>query len=155
MADLDERLDRLITDQESMRKVLEMAKTILAQRDSTEPESATEPEPTAQGTVSEPDLSSLLSTIMSQPASQSTQPENSPAGASQQNPQGVSALAAVLPQLLQAMSGQSDLIKQERVTLLRAMRPYLKDTRLNSIDRALKMANMTKAATAALHALGR
>lgn len=155
MADLDERLDRLITDQESMRKVLEMAKTILAQRDSAGPASATEPEPAATETVPESDLSSLLSTIMSQPASQSRQPENSPAGAPQQNPQGVSALAAVLPQLLQAMSGQSDLVKQERVTLLRAMRPYLKDTRLNSIDRALKMANMTKAAAAALHALGR
>lgn len=34
MADLNERLDRLIADRDSMKKVLEMARTILAQRDS-------------------------------------------------------------------------------------------------------------------------
>ena len=43
MADLDDRLDRLISDQESMRKVLEMAKTILAQRDSAASVSASDP----------------------------------------------------------------------------------------------------------------
>lgn len=155
MADLDERLDRLITDQESMRKVVEMAKTILAQRDSAGPASANEPAQNEPETAAAPDLSSLLSTIMSQQAPPSQQPESAPAGDPQQAPQGVSALAAVLPQLMQAMSGQGNLVKQERVTLLRAMRPYLKDTRLGSIDRALKMANMTKAATAALHTLGR
>lgn len=154
MADLDERLDQLITDQESMRKVLEMAKTILAQRDSAEPASAIEPEPATPGTTPAPELSSLLSNLMSQQPTP-TPPENMAAAQPQQPLQGMSALAAVLPQLMQAMSGQSDLVKQERVTLLRAMRPYMKDTRLGSIDRALRMANMTKAATAALHALGR
>lgn len=155
MADLDERLDRLITDQESMRKVLEMAQAILAQRDSNEPDSAIKSEPVSAETApTAPDLSSLLSTIVSQQTAPTAAAED-PATRQQQTPQGLSALAAVLPQLLQAMSGQGDLIKQERVTLVRAMRPYLKDTRANSIERALKMANMTKAATAALHALGR
>lgn len=156
MADLDERLDRLIADQESMRKVLDMAKTILAQRDSAASASATEPAPPSDASASGPELSSLLSAVLGQQDASATQPttlgtEPQP----QASLQGMPALAAILPQLMQAMSGQGNLIKQERITLLRAMRPYLKDTRLTSIDRAVRMANMTKAATAALHALGR
>lgn len=155
MADLDQRLDRLITDQESMRKVLEMAKTILAQRDSAGSVSAAEPPTAPDEPAPAPDLSSLLSNILSQQPSSPAQPESAPSGDPQQPAQGMPALAAVLPQLMQAMSGQGNLVKQERVTLLRAMRPYLKDARLGSIDRALRMANVTKAATAALHTLGR
>ena len=45
MADLDERLNQLISDQESMKKVLEMAKAILAQRDSANPAPAEEAPP--------------------------------------------------------------------------------------------------------------
>lgn len=155
MADLDERLDRLISDQESMRKVLEMAKTILAQQDSAASASATEPPPSAAEPAPAPDLSSLLSAMMSQQVPPQQPSESTATNQPQQPLQGMPALAAVLPQLMQAMSGQGDLVKQERVTLLRAMRPYLKETRLSSIERALRMANMTKAATAALHALGR
>ena len=156
MADLDERLDRLIADQESMRKVLDMAKTILAQRDSAASESATEPAPPSDTFASGPELSSLLSTVLGQQDASATKPDTSGVEQpSQASLQGIPALAAILPQLMQAMSGQGNLIKQERITLLRAMRPYLKDTRLTSIDRAVRMANMTKAATAALHVLGR
>lgn len=156
MTDLDERLDRLISDQESMRKVLDMAKTLLTQRDSAEPASVAEPASETVSATSAPEFSTLLSAVLNQ-QSTPTAPSDTPPNEQQSQAalQGMPALAAVLPQLLQAMSGQGDLVKQERVTLLRAMRPYLKDTRLNSIDRALRMANMTKAATAAIHALGR
>ena len=155
MADLDDRLDRLISDQESMRKVLEMAKTILAQRDSAASVSASDPSAKTEEPLQTPDLSSLLSTIISQQTTAQPQPEGPAAPEPQAQTQGMPPLAAILPQLMQAMSGQGNLVRQERVTLLRAMRPYLKDTRLASIDRALRMANMTKAATAALHTLGR
>lgn len=155
MADLDDRLDRLISDQESMRKVLETAKIILAQRDSAASVSVSDPPTKAEAPPQSPDLSSLLSTIMDQQTAVQSQKECLDAPEPQTQAQGIPALAAILPQLMQAMSGQGNLVKQERVTLLRAMRPYLKDTRLSSIDRALRMANMTKAATAALHTLGR
>jgi len=157
MADLDDRLDRLISYHESMRKVLETAKTILAQRDSAASVSVSDPPAKAEAPPQSPDLSSLLSTIMDQQAAVHSQKEglDAPEPQTQAQAQGMPALAAILPQLMQAMSGQGNLVKQERVTLLRAMRPYLKDTRLSSIDRALRMANMTKAATAALHTLGR
>lgn len=66
-----------------------------------------------------------------------------------------SPLAALLPQLMTLFSGQGDLVKSERLDLLRAMKPYLKESRISSIDRAVKMANMTKAAASAMHLLGR
>lgn len=155
MADLNDRLDRLISDQESMRKVLEMAKTILAQRDSAASVSASDPPTKTEEAPQAPDLSSLLSDLVREQTASSSQPENATTVQSQPQAQGLSALAAILPQLMQAMSGQGNLVKQERVTLLRAMRPYLKDSRSDSIERALRMANMTKAASAALHTLGR
>ena len=46
-------------------------------------------------------------------------------------------------------------MKSERLDLLRAMKPYLKESRISSIDRAVRMANMTKAAASAMHLLGR
>ena len=61
----------------------------------------------------------------------------------------------LLPQLMTLFSGQGDLVKSERLDLLRAMKPYLKESRISSIDRAVKMANMTKAAASAMHLLGR
>ncbi len=160
MADLNERLDRLIADQDSMKKVLEMARTILAQRDSSASESAAQTTPSAPPQQEAgPDLSALLSAVLSQSGSSSeAAPPEAPAtrsDMSQGADPGLPALAAILPQLMQAMSGQGNLIKQERVTLVQAMRPYLKESRLSSIDRALRMANMTKAAANVLHTLGR
>ena len=81
-------------------------------------------------------------------------PEPTPATDPLSGP-SLSPLVAMLPQLMQAFSGQGNLLSNERVNLLKAMRPYLKETRLGSIDRALKMANVTKAATSAMHLLGR
>lgn len=160
MADLNERLDRLIADQDSMKKVLEMARTILAQRDSSASESAAQATPSAPPEAEgKPELSALLSAALSQSGSSTgTPPPEAPtaqADMSQSADPGIPALAAILPQLMQAMSGQGNLIKQERVTLLQAMRPYMKESRLSSLDRALRMANMTKAAANVLHTLGR
>ena len=72
MADLDERLNQLISDQESMKKVLEMAKAILAQRDSANPAPAEEappvptpaPAPQPASAVPEQDLSAMLGALM-------------------------------------------------------------------------------------------
>ncbi len=152
MADLNERLDRLISDQDSMKRVLDMARTILAQRDSPGTVSAEQPPPEPE--PASPDLSSLLSGLLGQTPAQSTDDADPPA-VSNSSPLGAAALASILPQLMQAMSGQGDLVKQERANLVRAMRPYLKDTRNANIERALRMANMAKAATNALHTLGR
>ena len=152
MADLDERLNQLISDQESMKKVLEMAKAILAQRDSANPAPAEEAPP-----VPTPAPAMLGALMARQTEASVPPPDAAPAEttSSSEGSQSLAPLAAVLPQLMQALSGNGNLIKSERVNLLRAMRPYLKESRSGSIDRALKMANVTKAATSAMHLLGR
>lgn len=151
MADLDERLNQLLSDQDTVNRILELARLIQAQRDSQNPEPVN-PSVSEQQSV-EPDLNVLLSTVLSAQSHQSspqseTMLENDRAAS-------VSPLVALLPQLMQAMSGQGNLIKSERVNLIQAMRPYLKENRLQNIDRAIKMANVTKAATSAIHLLGR
>ena len=152
MADLDERLNQLLSDQDTVNRILELAKLIQAQWDSQNPEPVKPPQTPLQQTA-EPDLSALLTAVMSSHDTQSPPQSNTaPTIDSNTFP---SPLVALLPQLMQAMSGQGNLIKSERVNLIQAMRPYLKENRLQSIDRAIKMANVTKAATSAIHLLGR
>lgn len=151
MTDLDERLNQLLSDQDTVNRILEVAKFIQEQRGSQNPEPVTveqSPVTSPEG----PDLNALFASVLS---SQSSAPKAPEEGSSIKDSESFSPLAALLPQLMQAMSGQGDLIKKERVNLIQAMRPYLKDSRLHSIDRAIKMANVTKAATSAIHLLGR
>lgn len=156
MADLDERLNQLLSDQNTVNKILEIAKVLQAQRDSASPEPAKPEPPAPQPSEStEPDLSSLLTSMLSNAPQQEPTAAPSQESAESNGAQSLPPLAAILPQLMQAMSGQGNLVKRERVNLLQAMRPYLKENRLQSIDRALKMANVTKAATSAMHLLGR
>ena len=153
MADLDERLSQLISDQESMKKVLEIAKVIMTQRDSDTPAPAMQTSEAApQQPSASPDLTGLLSSLLSQPSSEPPKAQEPAAVPESDN---LLPLAAMLPQLLQALSGEGNLLKSDRVNLLQAMRPYLKENRLRSIDRALKLANVTKAATSAMHLIGR
>lgn len=149
MADLDERLTQLLSDPDTVNKILAVANAIQAQRDSPHPEPAT-PEAQSPDQTSQPDFGALLSSLLTDQNSTSAPAAEAAAPSASLPP-----IAAILPQLLQAMNGQGNLIKQERVDLLRAMRPYLKENRLQSIERALKMANVTKAATSAMHLLGR
>jgi len=100
-------------------------------------------------------MQALLQKQEDAPASRQDQTASGNDPAAEQSTASLSALAMLLPQLMQAMSGEGSLIKQERVALLRALRPYLKDNRASSLDRALRLANMTKAASTALKTLGR
>ena len=106
MADLDERLNQLLSDQDTVNRILELARLIQAQRDSQNPEPVN-PSVSEQKSV-EPDLNTLLSTVLSAQSHQSsfqneTVSENDHAAS-------MSPLVALLPQLMQAMSGQGNLI---------------------------------------------
>lgn len=165
MADLDERLNRLVADQDSMKKVVETAKAILAQRNGPDPGSAessdAESVPTAAEGAKPPpkaDSAASLTALLQQFAAQKDgdAPKSTPqSDASPASAATLPALAAVLPQFMTALSGQGNLLKSERVDLINAMRPYLKEERAGHIDRALKMANVAKAAMSAMHLLGR
>ena len=168
MADLDARLNQLISDQESRQKVLDAAKAILAQRDSVHPEGesaapvsppASQTEAGAAESGGGADLSQLLSTLLARQAAgsgESEAPLQSAQSLSSAMPElPTSPLLQALPQLMGALSGKEDLVDHQRLDLLRAMRPYLKAGRAGSIDRAVRMANLTKAAASAMHLLGR
>ncbi|MBR5537012.1 MAG: hypothetical protein IKU58_03845 [Clostridia bacterium] len=150
MADLDERLSQLLSDPAAMERLTELARVLQTRQNSADPAAniPANPSPeTEEGTPLTAVLSNLLST---QP------PVESPQNAPRESPSSPAApLLTLLPQLMQALSGNGDFVKRERVNLLQAMRPYLKDRRTDSIERAIKMANITKAATLAMHELGR
>lgn len=164
MADLDARLNQLISDQESRQKVLDAAKAILAQRDSVHPEReslspAPAPAPEEKEIGGGGDLSQLLSSLLARQATSGEESEN-PLQSTQNISSAIpelptSPLLQALPQLMGALSGKEDLVDHQRLDLLRAMRPYLREERAGSIDRAVRMANLTKAAASAMHLLGR
>ena len=81
MADLDARLNQLISDQESRQKVLDAAKAILAQRDSVHPERespspAPAPAPEEKGSGGGGDLTQLLSSLLARQATSGEESEN-------------------------------------------------------------------------------
>lgn len=162
MADLDARLNQLISDQESRQKVLDAAKAILAQRDSVHPERESPspaPAPEEKESGGGGDLTQLLSSLLARQATSGEESENplqSAQNISSAMPElPTSPLLQALPQLMGALSGKEDLVDHQRLDLLRAMRPYLREERAGSIDRAVRMANLTKAAASAMHLLGR
>lgn len=153
MADLDDRLNRLISDPQSVKKVLETARTIMAQRDGAEHESAQEkaaPETAKpEQAHSDPQENPLFALLPPEGDKKAEETETEGAG------KGGASLLDILPELIAGFSGSGNLIKSERIDLLNAMRPYLKEERVGNIDRAMKMANATKAAMHAMHRLGR
>lgn len=150
MADLDERLSQLLSDPAAMERLTELARAIQTRQNSADPAAPTQ-EPPVPPPQEYPPLTAVLSNLLSaEPAAETSQsaPQDT-------NSAPVSPLVTLLPQIMQAVSGNGNFVKRERVNLLQAMRPYLKDRRSDSIDRAIKMANITKAATLAMHELGR
>ncbi len=57
-----------------------------------------------------------------------------------------------VPKILSAIAGGEGNISPERLNLIKALKPYLQDSRAADVDRAIRMAN---AARAALGLLGR
>ena len=150
MADLDERLSQLLSDPAAMERLTELARVIQTRQNSADPAAVT-----PQSFSATPEESTPLTAVLSNLLSAQPAPEV-PQSAPQESPSGpASPLLTLLPQLMQALSGNGDFVKRERVNLLQAMRPYLKDRRTDSIERAIKMANITKAAALAMHELGR
>lgn len=157
MAELEERFSQLLADPEQMQKVVDMARAILSQRESA-PSVPSSPAPAAAAgdpPASAADPAGLTAMLSAMLKAGDAAPGGAALPAAAGSAMEQSPLAALLPQLMTLFSGQGDLVKSERLDLLRAMKPYLKESRISSIDRAVKMANMTKAAASAMHLLGR
>lgn len=125
------------------------------------------PMPTAQeGSASLPsneELADRLAAMMAEKGASSGAASDHASAAAETEPppedisgsSGLGSLAAVLPPLLQALSGNGDLVKPEKLNLVRAFQPYLSSQRSPGIDRAIRMANVALAAKSALSVLGR
>lgn len=150
MADLDERLSQLLSDPAAMERLTELARAIQTRQNSADPAAPMQDTPPPAPQADTPVTAVLSNLLAAESAAEMTQNAPQDTGAAP-----VSPLVALLPQIMQAVSGNGNFVKRERVNLLQAMRPYLKDRRSDSIDRAIKMANITKAATLAMHELGR
>lgn len=141
MAELDERLRHLISDNDSMKQVLELASAVMSGQSS---RSSTDT-PKTNSSDSGPDLSSVLHSLTDPDPQRTTSNDTS----------SVSALLGIMPQLLQALSGDTSMLQNDRVNLVRAVQPYLPQDKAENIDRAMRMANLTKLAKDVLKLLGR
>ena len=108
-------------------------------------------------------LSSTGMAVPSQPSAEALPPNQSAASepihkdGNSGSPTGtpLENIVSLFPVLMQAISGSANLIKPERLDLINALKPYLSESRSGSIDRAIRMANITQAAKSALGILGR
>ena len=62
--------------------------------------------------------------------------------------------ADMLPDLLQMLGGSAS-VNSDRANLLKAIKPYVNESRSGNIDRAVNMAGMAKSAKSALRGLRR
>lgn len=161
MAELEDKLNQILSNPDSMKKVMELASGLMsaqkaggtgpaAQAPGSEGSGGALPEALAPGGGSPPsgggglDLSSLLASLAGKrEAGQSKGGDPAPA---EEVPAPGGFDIAALPRLMQAFSGETNYLKQEKVNLLRALKPYLGQRRAPEIDRAVKMANLARAA---------
>lgn len=137
MAELEEKLGQLLGDEAGLKKILDTASSLLANNGDEKGGAAGESTPEAE--AASPALGDLLGSILG-------------SGGSSGSPGGQSSLgsALALPQLLGTLTGKKSYIKEEKLNLVKAMRPYLAEERAGSVDRAIRLANLAKATKAAL-----
>jgi len=165
MAELDEKLKQLLSDENRMKQVMEVASALLGKSKAPAPSGETgfsappanppqENPPQADGaqanaSSNSPPMSEMLTALLSQMGTSSDQA--APVAGDADN----TTSSSVLPRLLQMMTSNSEKVNPERLNLVKAMKPYLAESRAASIDRAVRMANVAKAAKNALGLLGR
>lgn len=154
---------------DDMGKALSMAAEIFASSQSAVPSSQPEPESSTGGDMSKDEIAAILLKLISEkqegsPSDESGAPVTSPTPEPQPSASpepdrpaqpGLSNIAAALPPILQALSGKGEFIKPEKLNLIKALKPYMSATRGDSIERAIRMANIAQATKSALTALGR
>ena len=128
MAQLEERLSELLSDDESRQQILRLASML--KNSSSEPNNE---RVQAESAVNE-----------------SVEKPSEPDGNDK-----MGAIFAALPNLLQAMSGSGEGLDGKKVNLIRAISPYISSSRGEYIERAIRLASVAKAARDTLGILGR
>lgn len=148
MAELDERLSRLISDEDSMKRVFELASAVMAGQNGSSSQTVSQPQEPVRDTPKSPNLDSVLGALNASDHSTNESTGNGSASS-------MAGLLGIMPQLLQALSGDASLLQNDRVNLIRAMQPYMSENKAGNIERAMRMANMTKVAKDVLKLFGR
>jgi len=139
MPELEERLKNLVSDDERMQQILAIAAALSGQKG----ETASSVNENEKGHGDEEAAPAMF-----------TEAASSDANASDASLYGSSKIAEVMPVLMQALSGEGNFVKSDKLNLVKAMRPYISVERGINMERAIKMANMAKAAKIALGILG-
>ena len=134
MAQLEEKLSALLSDEEGRQRFLQLASML-----------------SGSGGAS----SSRADTDSDSQAADNTE-QISPPPPSDNNTDGrAGVILELLPRLLGALSGSGEGLDEKKLNLVRALSPYLNTRRSQYIDRAIRMASMAKAAKDTLGMLGR
>lgn len=156
MADMENKLNEMLSNPEAMKKVLDLASGLAGvSQNQAAPAAQADPAPSAPDSASAPDLSALFSMLGGASSSAPAEPTAQTAETAAADAGALGSLMdkvnlSSLPKLMDALSGKPNYLKPEKVNLLKALKPYLSASRAPNVDRAVKMANLAKAAQDAL-----
>ena len=134
MAQLEEKLSALLSDEEGRQRFLQLASMLSGSGGSSSSRAGTDSD--------------------SQAADDADQTAPPPSGGNNADDRA-GVILELLPRLLGAMSGSGEGLDEKKLNLIRALSPYLNTQRSRYIDRAIRMASMAKAAKDTLGMLGR
>lgn len=147
---MESKLDSILNDPEKMKAAFEMASKIMGQNGASSPPPEVDSSALAD-TLQKMRQSGALDNILSGLSGNNTAQNTE--NVTEEQPKR-SNFADMLPDLLQMLGGSAS-VNSDRANLLKAIKPYVNESRSSNIDRAVNMAGMAKSAKSALRGLRR
>ena len=147
---MESKLDSILNDPEKMKAAFEMASKIMGQNGASAPPPEVDSSAladTLQKMRQNGALDNILSGLSGNNAAQNAE------NVTEEQPKR-SNFADMLPDLLQMLGGSAS-VNSDRANLLKAIKPYVNESRSGNIDRAVNMAGMAKSAKNAIRGLRR
>ena len=147
---MESKLDSILNDPEKMKAAFEMASKIMGQNGTSAPPPEVDSSAladTLQKMRQSGALDNILSGLSGNNAAQNSE------NVTEEQPKR-SNFADMLPDLLQMLGGSAS-VNSDRANLLKAIKPYVNESRSGNIDRAMNMAGMAKSAKSAIRGLRR
>ena len=147
---MESKLDSILNDPEKMKAAFEMASKIMGQNGAAAPPPEVDSSALAD-TLQKMRQSGALDNILSGLSGNNTAQNTE--NVTEEQPKR-SNFADMLPDLLQMLGGSAS-VNSDRANLLKAIKPYVNESRSGNIDRAMNMAGMAKSAKSAIRGLRR
>ena len=147
---MESKLDSILNDPEKMKAAFEMASKIMGQNGASSPPPEVDSSALAD-TLQKMRQSGALDNILSGLSGNNTAQNTE--NVTEEQPKR-SNFADMLPDLLQMLGGSAS-VNSDRANLLKAIKPYVNESRSGNIDRAMNMAGMAKSAKSAIRGLRR